>query len=38
MSYHYFWAMFWDQKIPASHIELNQLIPEWKTSGCNIRP
>ena len=32
------WAMFWGQKISASHIELYQLIPERKTSGCKIRP
>ena len=22
MGYHYFWAMFWDQKVSASYIEL----------------
>ena len=32
--YHYFWAMFSDQKVSASHIELYQLIPERKASGC----
>ena len=38
MGYHYFWAVFWNQKVSASHIELYQLIPERKTSGCSIRP
>ena len=38
MGYHYFWAMFWDQKVSESHVELYQLIPERKTSGCRIRP
>ena len=34
MGYHYFWAMFLDQNVSASHchIELNGLIPERKTS------
>ena len=36
--YHYFLAMFWDQKVSTSHIELYQLIPERKKSGCMIRP
>ena len=38
MGYHYLQAMLWDQKVSASHIELYQLIPERKTSGCRIRP
>ena len=38
MGYHYFWAMFWDQKASASHIEFSQLIPESKRSDCKIRP
>ena len=38
MGYYYFWAMFWDQKVSASHIEFYQLIPERKTSGCSITP
>ena len=38
MGYHYVWVVFWDQKESASHIELYQLIPERKTSGCKIRP
>ena len=37
MCYHYFWFMFWDQKVSASHIELYQLIPETKANGCRIR-
>ena len=36
MGYHYFWAMFWDQKLSSSHIELYQLI-EKKTCGCSVR-
>ena len=38
MGYHYCWAMFWDQKVFASHIELYQLIPERRTSGYGNRP
>ena len=38
MDYHYFWAMLWDQKASASHIELYQLIPERKTGGSRVRP
>ena len=30
IGYHYFWAMFWDQKVSASPIDLYQLIPEKK--------
>ena len=30
MGYHYFWAMFWDQKLSSSHIELYQLIEKKK--------
>ena len=30
--FHYFWAMFSDQKVFASYTELYQLIPERKTS------
>ena len=37
MGYNYFWAMLWDQKTSASHIELYQLIPERKASGCKIK-
>ena len=28
MGHHYFWAIFRDQEVSASHIELYQLIPE----------
>ena len=38
MGYHYFWSMFLDQKVSASHIELYQLIPQRKTSSCSTRP
>ena len=38
MGYHYFQAMFWNQKVSVSHIKLYQLIPERKMSGCRIRP
>ena len=38
MGYHYFRAMFWDQKVSTSHIELYQLLPERKANGFRIRP
>ena len=33
MGYHYFGAMFWDQKVSASHTELYQFTPKRKMSG-----
>ena len=38
MGYHNFWAMFWVQKVPASHIELYHLISERKANGYRIKP
>ena len=38
MDYHYFGAMFWDQKVCGSPTELYQFTPDKKTSGCRIRP
>ena len=30
MGYHYFGAMFWDQKVSASHTEFYQFTPKKK--------
>ena len=38
MGYHYFGAMFWDQKVSANHTEFYQFTPKRKMSGWSIRP
>ena len=37
MGYHYFWAMFWDQKVSESHVEHYQWGSEFSSYKTELR-